>query len=150
MGRKAQTLESLLSKTTTTEDGHMLFTGCKDKDGYGVTSIKHVKMPAHRAAWLLSGEVISEGLYVLHRCNVRNCINPNHLYIGTQKENVKDQFDADTFVRGEKNGSAKLTELQVREIRTNRNSARYYADLYNVSYYTIWDILSGRSWQHVK
>lgn len=150
MGRAAQTLESLLARTFPKAWKHMLWMGPLDKDGYGVTSVRGIKMSAHRAAWLLAGNTIPEGQYVLHRCHKRQCINPDHLYTGTQKQNVQDQFDAGTFVYGENSVSAILTESAVREIRTSGESTRSLADKFNVSYYTVWDVRKLRSWKHVK
>ena len=146
MGRKSQTLENLLKHTET--DGECLrWTGCKDKDGYGLTSIKGVKMPAHRATMSFLQDVT--GKYVLHKCNVRDCINPDHLYLGTQKQNVQDQVDAGTFVYGSKNGMAILTEEQVIELRTSPLSNKEWADKLFVSYSTIWDA-RNRKWKHIK
>lgn len=149
MANHRQTYESL-HKRTTIENECIRFTGPKDKDGYGISAIQSRKMSAHRASWLLYGNSIAEGQYLLHTCKHRDCINPAHLYVGTQKQNVQDQIDAGTFVYGELNGTAKLTEEQVREIRAERMSARYYADKFNLSYHTVWDVLKGRSWKHIK
>jgi hypothetical protein len=146
MGRKSQTLENLLKHTET--DGECLrWTGCKDKDGYGLSSIKGIKMPAHRAAMSFLQDVT--GKYVLHTCNVRDCINPEHLYLGTQKQNVQDQVDAGTFVYGSKNGMAILTEEQVIELRASPLSNKEWADKLFVSYSTIWDA-RNRKWKHIK
>lgn len=146
MGRKAQTYESLLSKAMS--DGDCLrWTKCKDKDGYGVSAIKGIKMPAHRAVMSFLTDVT--GAYVLHKCNNRDCINPEHLYVGTQQQNVQDQINAGTFVRGSKNGKARLTEEQVRAIRASTLSCRELATTHNYSYYGMWDILKGRSWKHL-
>jgi hypothetical protein len=146
MGRKAQTLEALLNNTT--KDGECLrWTKIKDKDGYGVSSIKGVKMPAHRAVMSFLTDV--SGKYVLHKCTNRDCVNPEHLYLGDQKQNVQDQVDAGTFVRGSKNGKAKLDELSVEHIRKSSFSISSLAKYYGVSYYTVWDIKRNRSWKHL-
>lgn len=146
MGRKAQTLENLLSHTTV--DGECLrWTGCLDKDGYGLTSIRGVKMPAHRAVMSFLNDV--SGQYVLHKCTNRDCVNPNHLYLGDQKQNIQDQIDAGTFVRGSKNGKAKLDELSVEHIRSSMFSNHQLASYYGVSYYTIWDVRKRKSWKHL-
>ena len=147
MGRKQQTLEALLANTT--QDGECLrWLGCKDKDGYGLTARKGVKMPAHRAA--MSFLIDVTGQYVLHKCTNRDCVNPEHLYLGDQKQNVQDQIAAGTFVRGSKNGKAKLDEMSVEHIRSSSFSITALAKYYDVSYYTIWDVKRNRSWNHVK
>lgn len=147
MGRKAQTIESLLYSTVP-YDGCYLWNRCTDKDGYGVTSIKGVKMPAHRAVMSFLYDVT--GQYVLHKCKHRNCVNPDHLYLGTQKQNVQDQIDAGTFVYGSKNGWSKLTEEDIPKIRNSDLTYKQLAAQFNVSPYTIWDILKGRSWKQIK
>jgi hypothetical protein len=147
MGRKAQTLEKLM--THSVQDGACLrWTGCKDKDGYGLSSIKGTKLPAHRAVMSFLQDVT--GKYVLHTCGVRDCINPEHLYLGDQKQNVQDQINAGTFVYGSKNGMAKLDDLSVEHIRTSSANASVLAKYYNVSYYTIWDVIRKRTWKHIK
>ncbi len=147
MGRKAQTVEGLLQHTQQV-DHCLVWTGCKDKDGYGLTSISGKKMPAHRAMMLLLGKDVGSD-YVLHTCSNRDCINPEHLYIGTQKQNVQDQIDAGTFVRGSKNGKALLDEYSVEHIRRSTFSNKALANYYGVSYYTIWDVRKGKSWKHL-
>jgi hypothetical protein len=146
MGRKPQTLEKLLDNTT--PDGDCLhWNGCKDRDGYGITSSKGIKMPAHRAVMSFIHDVTDH--YVLHKCTNRDCINPNHLYLGDQKQNVQDQIDAGTFVCGSKNGMSVLTDGEVLEIRSSNLPMKRLAILYKISYYTIWDIKRNRTWKHL-
>lgn len=147
MGRKAQTLDNLLQNTQP-KGTCLIWQGCKDKDGYGLSSIKGTKMPAHRAVMSFLTNV--SGQYVLHKCTSRDCINPEHLYLGDQQQNVQDQIDAGTFVYGSRNGKALLTEEKVVEIRNSTLSTRTLATLYNVSYYTVWDVRKNRSWQQVQ
>jgi hypothetical protein len=146
MGRRAQTLEKILDNTDKVGDC-LVWKGCKDKDGYGLTTIKGIKMPAHRAAKSFLEDVT--GKYVLHTCTQRGCVNPDHLYVGTQKQNVQDQINAGTFVRGSKNGRALLDEMSVEHIRQSMFSNRQLASYYNVSYFTIWDARKGKSWKHL-
>lgn len=151
MGRKNQTLNSLLEHTLQ-QDSCALWQRCKDKDGYGVSSIKGKKMPAHRAAYILANPQDSvEGQYVLHKpiCNNRACINPEHLYLGNQKQNVQDQITLGTFVKGELNGKALLSNSDIKLIRSSSLTNRELATMFNVSYYTIWDIRKNRTWQHL-
>jgi len=149
MGRKQQTLQSLLQRTEEV-DGCRLWLGCKDKDGYGITSVKGKKCPAHRAAFILAKSLEQCQLNVLHLCHHRACINPAHLYLGTQHQNVQDQKTEGTFVYGSKNGMALLHEDDVKHIKTSFFSIRALAKYYGVSYHTIWDIRRGRSWRQVK
>ena len=151
MGRKKQTVAHLLTHTIK-ENDCFVWQSCKDKDGYGISSIAGKKMPAHRAAYILTNpEKDINGKYILHKaqCKSRACINPEHLYAGTQKQNVQDQLIAGTFVKGELNGMSKLTPESVKLIRSSSLSNRELATMFNVSYYTIWDIQKERTWQHL-
>lgn len=151
MGRKAQTWENLYSHTIENENGCLEWQKCKDKDGYGVTSIKGRKLPAHRALWALKNspeEIL--GRYVLHTCNNPSCIKLEHLYLGSQKDNVQDQIQNGTFVRGSKNGKSLLDELSVEHIRSSSFSINALAKYYDVSYQTVWDVRKRRSWRHLK
>ena len=91
-----------------------------DKYGYGHFRFNG-KMPlAHRFAYELYVAPIPEGLHILHKCNNCKCVNPEHLYVGTPQDNADDRERAERAARqdGEYNKSAKLTQDQVRAIRT--------------------------------
>ena len=151
MPRKSQTLENLLNNTVKQGDC-LIRQGCRDKDGYSLASIKRIKMPGHRAAFILANPSIDvTDLCVLHKlhCTSRACINPAHLYLGTKKDNAQDQITLGTFVRGELNGKALLTNEQVISIRNSTEKTRVLANHFNTSYHTIWDIRKNRSWKHL-
>jgi len=151
MGRKKQTAVNLL--THTLKQGNCyVWQSCKDKDGYGITSIAGKKMPAHRAMYILTHvEEVLDNQYVLHKplCNNKACINPEHLYLGNQKQNVQDQITLGTFVKGELNGKALLSNSDIKLIRSSSLTNRELATMFNVSYYTIWDIRKNRTWKHL-
>lgn len=93
--------------------------GYKDKHGYGVVKFSSKSLRAHRVAWVIANGEIPNGLLICHHCDNRKCCNPDHLFLGTHKDNVQDR-DAKgraNQVRGEKHYRAKLTEKQVLEIR---------------------------------
>jgi hypothetical protein len=70
-----------------------LWTGTKSHKGYGMFFLGGVKTQAHRAAWRLFRGPISPGRWVLHRCHVRDCVRPGHLYLGSARDNARDRED---------------------------------------------------------
>src|SRR6201993_4514645 len=73
------------------QTGCLIWTASRNHSGYGHLFWKGVPQLAHRAAWLARNGPIPKGLYVCHRCDVRPCINPDHLFLGTQRDNMIDK-----------------------------------------------------------
>lgn len=134
--------------------------------GYGQFSIgsrvdKDRRMhAAHRVAWSITNGEIPVGLNVLHRCDNQACVNPEHLFLGTQRDNVSDMIAKGRKrpAVGDRHGSAKLTEDQVRKIRQeytrgtsrfNPGNKRELAIEFGVRPSTITDV-ALRGWSHVK
>ena len=68
------------------------WTATKNPDGYGLIKLEGRMESAHRLVYRLKNGPIPKGLYVLHRCDVPRCVNPKHLFLGTQADNVRDMF----------------------------------------------------------
>jgi hypothetical protein len=137
-----------------------LWTSSIHKSGYGLFFMpgKHrnaAKAKAHRVSYELFVGPIPEGLDVLHRCDVRRCVNPDHLYPGTDADNMRDR---DSRGRrppptGTKNGRAKLTEEAVREIKRALAAGETQTSLgrrYGVAQGQISNIALGKQWAHVR
>lgn len=122
----------------------------KDRDGYGRFQYEDRPQNAARVAYQLFVGMIPSGLFVLHKCDVRPCVNPNHLYLGTQKDNLRDMTNRKRNQRGESHCNAKFTESQVLAIRDDKhNSIPFLATKYGVSYGAIYHIKKRDNWKHI-
>src|SRR6185312_10444443 len=123
----------------------------------GVTGYGRVFLPggknwmAHRLAAALSGKVPGAGEYVCHTCDNPPCCNPNHLWVGTEAENVADMVrkGRQHHPRGELSSSVKLSADVIDEIRLRDRPRKELARKFGVTVYTIDDVRRARSWQHI-
>lgn len=138
-----------------TESGCWLYTGGIQKGGYGVISIKNKSVQTHRVSYELRVGSIPEGMCVLHRCDVRRCINPEHLFLGTLGDNNTDrkQKGRNTDRRGERNPQAKADTEKIRKLReahaTRRYSQRQLAKMFGLCQQQVSVIVRGKAWSHV-
>lgn len=135
------------------DGGCWVWVGSHDANGYGRLNVNNVPILAHRLAWRLYRSEISPEQHVLHRCDNPPCVNPDHLFLGDQAANNADMMAKDRFhpgvSRGEDHGCAKLTEAEVKAIRTSKSTPAELAHQYGVSRRTVRDILAMRSWRHL-
>lgn len=121
--------------------------GWRDKAGYGRYKVNGVVRQAHRVAYQLGYGVLPKGLYVIHWCNNRSCVNPMHLYLGTQADNVRDA------VLSGRAANAKLSIDKARAIRDRYAAGgirqKDLAAHYGVSVGVIWSVINRRAWNHV-
>lgn len=107
---------------------------------------------AHRFSYEMHVGPVPDGLWVLHRCDVRACVRPDHLFLGTCQDNHDDCHAKDRHNRGERNGRAKLTVDEISEIK-GRLGAGYMpatiAVAYGVTADWVREIRRGRRWGHV-
>lgn len=107
---------------------------------------------AHRAAWILFRGAIPDGLSVCHKCDMPPCANPDHLFLGTHRENMLDAGRKGrlSVQLGERHHHAKLSLDQVREIRALRGqfTARELGVQFGVSACQISAVQTGRAWRH--
>jgi hypothetical protein len=134
------------------EAGCWLWMAYVGKDGYGHFSwATRTSRLAHRAAWEIFCGPIPDGLDILHRCDVRCCVNPHHLFLGTDVDNAKDSVQKGrraAFV-GVDNPSVKLSVEQVLAIRSSTISQKEAAKKYGVCQATISWIRTGKHWTHI-
>lgn len=130
----------------------------KDKDGYGMFRKQNSGAErAHRWAWQhYRGEIPAANewggtLHVLHRCDNPSCVNPDHLYLGTNKDNVRDKMlrGRHFVVSGERHPDAKITEQDVLAIRASDKPYATLASEYGVAESTIGSIKQRKSWRHL-
>lgn len=128
----------------------------KSKEGYGKFGAMGETL-AHRVSYRLHKGEIPEGMFVCHSCDNPSCVNPDHLWLGTNSDNQIDCVKKGRARRvpqiGEKNGSSKLNEVQVIEIRRLHKlgfSHSKIAKRIGRSSGTVQSVLSGRTWKHVK
>lgn len=117
-GTKQEQFWAKVNKT----DSCWEWTGTIMRGGYGHFSINNRYKQAHRVSYQMNVGAIPAGLCVLHRCDNRRCVRPDHLFLGTQKDNAQDAIAKGRFTTGERNGfrkkkeAHKLTDTQVNEI----------------------------------
>ena len=145
--------------------GCWLWTGYKSQLGYGLLTVDRVRMRAHRLSYQLHIGPIPKGegfhgTCVCHKCDVRNCVNPEHLYLGTHQQNMRDRNERDRVGHSQRHGRAILKDDDVRLIKRflerfppsfgNRPSPQeFLSRWFGVSCPTISQISTGRKWQRV-
>lgn len=134
--------------------GCWLWSGSLSPDGYGVMSIKGKTVRAHREVYkYFKNSAITPDVFICHSCDTPSCVNPDHLFEGTPAENSQDMVNKDRQARGEKNGRAKLTESDVKEIRRIRAENPKLrqvdiAQMFGVSQVMISYVLISKNWNH--
>ena len=101
-------------------DGCWPWGGPLDKDGYGIIGSHRGRCKAHRLSWEIANGYTPEGVCVLHHCDNPGCVRPDHLFLGSPADNVRDRTKKGRTARHETHGRAKLTAVNVAEIRRCR------------------------------
>lgn len=120
--------------------------------GYGIAEYKNKLQGCHRIAWQIANKR-KPTKFILHSCDNRSCVNPNHLREGTHRDNMKDAVSRDRMAKGEEFVSSKLSEKEVRKIKQmlrNGVSGNKIANQYGVVRGTIYAIKHGKTWRHIE
>jgi hypothetical protein len=136
-------------------DGCWIWQAQLNNKGYGCFTYYSQKrkrrsssMYAHRLAWILTNGPIPKGQNVLHKCDTPACVNPDHLFLGTQRDNVRDCISKGRF--NPYGGlRSNLTHDDVRAIRADPRKHHIIAADYGLLRNAVWNIKHRRSWKHV-
>lgn len=137
------------------QNGCWLWLGSVGKDGYGRLTIRNRSHSAHRQSYLVHVGNIGPGLCACHRCDVRLCINPEHLFLGTQADNNADMDSKGRrrIVRGERRGNTKLTDAEVQRLRSmdfsRWGALTEEARRMGLDTKTVWSAVVGETWTHL-
>ena len=141
------------TKYTKQANGCWVWNACKNYTGYGVMIINRKTMLAHRMSAQLAGINI-EGLNVCHTCDNPSCVNPNHLYAGTQADNMTDRDTKGRTPKGKVHYNARLTDNDVKYIRKNcrygRNgNVKLLAEQFGIGVTYVYNIMKRKTWKHI-
>lgn len=119
--------------------------------GYGIIRYQKKSHTAQRIAWLVNFGEIPPGLFALHHCDNRLCIRADHLFLGTQQDNVDDMVSKARNIRGERSHWSRLTEADIPIIRERSKTEHRHliAHDYGVSRTTIDAIVNRLTWKHI-
>lgn len=131
--------------------GCWIWTAAGNENGYGHIGFRRRVEKAHRAAWLLFHGPIPDGMDVLHRCDTPPCVNPDHLFLGSNVDNVRDKVSKgrQAGAPGGRNGRAKLTDELVATLRARVRAGETASSVgrsLGVSVSTACRIVRGELW----
>lgn len=131
----------------------ILWFGTKNNKGYGRITYEKKQISVHRVSYELANGPIPDGKFVLHSCDNPLCVNPNHLSLGDQKENMRQASDRGRVkvpkCKGIEQGNCKLSENDVLKIRESIGTVVSVAKEFNVSPATISRIRLRKGWTHI-
>ena len=133
------------------ETGCWNWSGCTNSKHYGQVRRNGRKVGAHRVFYEHHVGKVPKGFLILHRCDNPKCVNPEHLFLGTAKDNMDDMFDKgrENKLHGEQHARSKLTNDQVLAIRKDTRAQWQIAIDYKVSQITVSSIKRLATWKHL-
>lgn len=146
-----QRLWSRVDKST--PNGCWEWQGKRSQSGYGRIMYGNKETSVHRVVWELVNGPIADGVVICHQCDNPSCCNPDHLFEGTQQDNLLNMRSKQRHAFGSRHGQTKLTESDVVEIRRRHSagevSQQELAQEYRVAQYTIYAIVHRKTWAHI-
>lgn len=150
IGTVVEALERARRDMTTNDKGCWLYAGALLPNGYANFSHGGRVDLLHRHSYRWHNGEIPGALFVLHRCNVKHCFNPAHLYLGDNSRNITDAYrDGLISRKGEDDPRRRLNGAQVLDIRASELPAAVLAEIYGVTRSTIYFILNRKTWTHI-
>ena len=152
--RKSTLLLRFNSKWKESPSGCWEWTAHRSARGYAqIGDGRGGRKPAHRTSYELFVGPIPPGMLVCHKCDNKGCVNPNHLFIGTSGDNMRDMAEKNRSTFGERSARAKLTSDEVREIIrmlsegiTGKDIANHFA----INHRTVSEIKVGNNWKRIE
>jgi len=129
----------------------LLWLGSVDRDGYGRVKIQNVYLKVHRLMWIVRFGLIPDDMVVCHNCDQPGCCRPEHLRLDTSAENIRERTRKGRTACGESQGSHKLTDALVKEMRSLHPQLSYpqLASRFGIAPKTVGGIVRREAWKHV-
>lgn len=134
------------------DDECWLWAAFKERDGYGFLQLGRRALRANRVSWMIHFGAIPEGQVVCHRCGNPSCVNPAHLFLGTNAENTADSTAKGRRAKGERQGSAKLCTSAIVAIRHLYQRGVLQVDIareFGIHQTAVSGIVRRKAWSHV-
>ena len=132
------------------ESGCWVWMSTIHENGYGRVCAGKKPFYAHRVSYEQKYGPIPSGMMALHHCDVRCCVNPDHIFVGTQQNNMTDKVRKNRQAKGISHGNAKLTEDQVLEIKYSSETSIKLAAKFDYPASMIRAIKNGNLWKHLE
>lgn len=135
--------------TPVPESGCWLWTASTGSHGYGQIMSNKTPVLAHRASWEFNFGDIPAGMHVLHKCDRRVCVNPSHLFLGSNTDNIKDKVSKSRQIKGSRVPSSRLDEEKVKLVFYSDGSQDSISERFGISQTQVCRIKQRKIWKHV-